>query len=146
MKFPSIRPPRSNYIHPLDGETLTLSPPGFSWWRAADRGTCQYRVIVTREGKPYYESPLLSDPIHHPDRVFAPGTYDWHVQAVVNGAVQTRSESRSFEISDCAAEQPHPNAAALLANVPKERPRLFFLASDLKDVRCSLTSTRSEAL
>ena len=56
MKFPSIRPPRANYIRPLDGEMLTLSPPGFSWWRAADRGTCQYRVIVTRDGKPYYES------------------------------------------------------------------------------------------
>ena len=145
MKFPSIRPPRANYIHPLNGETLTLSPPGFSWWRAADRDTCQYRVIVTRDGKPYYESPLLSDPIHHPDRAFAPGTYDWHVQAVVNGAVRTRSESRSFEISDCAAEQPHPDAASLLANVPKERPRLFFLASDIENVRRSLTSTRAEA-
>ena len=145
MKFPTIRPPRSNYIHPLNGETLTLSPPGFSWWRAADRGACQYRVVVARDGKPYYESPLLSDPIHHPDRVFAPGTYDWHVQAIVNGAVQTRSESRSFEIADGAAKQPHPDAATLLANVPKERPRLFFLASDMEDVRRTLTSTRSEA-
>ena len=145
MKFPSIRPPRSNYIRPIDGETLTLSPPGFSWWRAADRGACQYRVVVARNGNPYYESPLLSDPIHHPDRVFAPGTYDWHVQAIVNGAVQARSESRSFEIADCATEQPHPDAATLLANVPKERPRLFFLASDMEDVRRSIASTRSEA-
>ncbi len=145
MQFPSIRPPQSNYIRPLEGETLTLSPPGFSWWRAADRGTCQYRLIVARDGKPYYESPLLSDPIHHPDRVFAPGTYDWHVQAIVSGSVQACSESRSFEITNRAAEQPHPDAAALLANVPKERPRLFFLASDMENVRCSLTSTRSEA-
>ena len=37
------------------------------------------------------------------------------------------------------------DAATLLANVPKERPRLFFLASDLENVRCSLTSTRSKA-
>ena len=119
MKFPSIRPPRANYIRPLDRETLTLSPPGFSWWRAADRGACQYRVIVTRDGKPYYESPLLSDPIHHPDRVFASGTYNWHIQAIVNGAVRACSESQSFKITNCAAKQPHPDAAALLANVPK---------------------------
>ena len=145
MKFPSIRPPRANYIRPLHGETLTLSPPGFSWWRAADRGACQYRVIVTRDGKPYYESPLLSDPIHHPERVLASGTYNWHVQAIVNGAVRACSESQSFEITNCAAEQPHADAATLLANVPKERPRLFFLASDLENVRCSLTSTRSKA-
>ena len=143
MKFPSIRPPRANYIRPLEGETL--SPPGFSWWRAADRGTCQYRVIVTRDGNPYYESPLLSDPIYHPDCAFAPGTYDWHVQAIVSGSVRARSESQSFKITNCAAEQPHAHAAILLANVPKERPRLFFLASDLENVRSSLTSTRSEA-
>ena len=96
MQFPSVRPRGANYIRPHDGEVLALSPPGFSWWRAGDRGACQYRVVVRHEGKSHCESPLLADPIYHPDRVFASGTYDWHVQAVVNGAVRARSSDRFF--------------------------------------------------
>ncbi len=145
MQFPSIRPQGGNYIRPLKGEVLTLSPPGFSWWRAGDRDACQYRVVVARDGQSYYESPLLPDPIHHPDRVFAPGKYDWHVQAIVDDAVHARSERRAFEIADGAAEQPWRDPAALLANVPSERPRLFFLASQMDEVRRSLTTTRAEA-
>ena len=145
MQFPTIRPERANYMRPREGEVLALSPPGFCWWRAGDRGACQYRVVVEREGRAYYESALLADPIHLPERVFEPGAYDWHVQAVVNGAVRARSSDRSFAIAEGAAEQAWTDPAALLANVPAERPRLFFLASHLKDVRRSLTSTRAEA-
>ena len=126
MKFPTIRPERANYMRPREGEVLALSPPGFCWWRAGDRGACQYRVVVRREGRAYYESALLADPIHLPERVFEPGAYDWQVQAVVNGAVRTRSAYRSFAIAEGAAEQAWTDPAALLANVPLERPRLFF--------------------
>ena len=49
MEFPTIRPDGANYVRPRDGETLDLTPPGFCWWRAAERGACRYRLVVTRD-------------------------------------------------------------------------------------------------
>ena len=145
MEFPKIRPNGANYVRPLEDEVCTLSPPGFSWWRAGERDACQYRLVVEREGNTYYESPLTADPIHHPDRVFEPGAYHWYVQAVVGDDVQCESVRRTFTVAENAAEQPWTDPAALLANVPVERPRLLFLASELDDVKRSLTTTRAEA-
>ena len=145
MTFPSVRPSGANYIRPLEAETVGLSPPGFSWWRAAKRGTCQYKLIVERDGAAYYESPELPDPIHVPARVFLPGSYRWYVQAMDGGSVKAASEPRSFSVSENASKQAWIDPAELLANVPVERPRLFFLASQMDAVRESLTTTRAGA-
>jgi hypothetical protein len=146
MEFPSSRPQASNYIHPRDGEAVTLSPPGFAWWRAGERDACQYRVIVEREGKPHYTSPLVADPIHIPDIVFPPGDYVWHVEAVTGqDSVEAKSGSYHFSVSKKAIEQPWTDPRSLLDRIPSEHPRLFFPASQMNEVRASISTTRAEA-
>ncbi len=145
MRFPTVRPSGANFVRPLPDETVELSPPGFSWWRASDRGACHYKLVVERAGASYYESPELQDPIHVPTKVFSPGVYHWVVQAVDSGSVMAETERRSFTVSESAPEQPWTDPVDLLANVSVERPRLFFLASQMDAVRESLTTTRSGA-
>ena len=145
MRFPTVRPSGANFVRPLQDEIVELSPPGFSWWRASDRGACHYKLVVERAGATYYESPELKDPIHVPVKVFSPGAYHWLVQAVDGDSVKAESERRSFTVSESASEQLWPDPADLLANIPAERPRLFFLASQMDAVRESLTTTRSGA-
>jgi hypothetical protein len=146
MQFPTTRPQATNYIHPRNNETLNISPPGFCWWRAAERNACQYRLIVQQNGSTHYTSLLTPDPLHIPNVVFPEGTYTWHVEAVTdNNTVQATSDPLSFSISANPIEQPWTDPAILLSKVPKEHPRLFFPASQLDTIRKTLTTTRAEA-
>ena len=145
MEFPKIRPQASNYIHPRDGEVATLSPPGFSWWRAAERGACQYRLTVDREGTTHYISPLTDDPIHVPTEVFPPGNYTWSVKAVADDRTQTGSAAYSFTVAEGADEQPWVDPQVLLDRIPRDHPRLLFTGDQLDAVRSTLESTRAEA-
>ena len=104
MEFPKTRPQASNYTHPREGEVTTLSPPGFSWWRAGELGACDYRLIVERDGTVIYTSPLVSDPIHVPTEVFPAGSYTWHVEARVGDSVRSQSPSRSFSVAEGAID------------------------------------------
>jgi hypothetical protein len=145
MQFPKTRPQATNYIRPRNKETLTISPPGFCWWRAAERGACQYRLVIQQNGSSYYTSPLTPDPLHIPNTVFPEGTYTWHVEAVTDNTVEATSDPLSFSISANAVEQPWTDPATLLSHVSKEHPRIFFPASQLDDVRATLNTTRAEA-
>ena len=146
MEFPEIRPSGANYVRPSEDEALAISPPGFSWWRAAERGRCEYRVVVKREDVEHYTSPPTSDPIHIPDAAFPAGQYAWHVEAIgPSGDVNAVSTDRSFSITEAAIEQPRADPASLLEHVPSEHPRLLFLGSQLDLVRKTLTTTRAEA-
>ena len=145
MEFPKTRPKGANFIRPEKGEALHITPPGFCWWRAAGRDVCHYRLIVDRGGSAVYESPFTPDPIHVPDRVFPPGAYTWQVEASVEDTTKAVSERRAFTIAAGAAEQPWVDPAELLAQVPAERPRLLFLASEIAEVRKTLSTTRAEA-
>ena len=40
MNFPTIRPNGANYVRPRQDEAMGITPPGFCWWRAAERGAC----------------------------------------------------------------------------------------------------------
>jgi hypothetical protein len=146
MQFPTNRPNGANYVRPRPDEALGLSPSGFCWWRAAERGTCRYRLVILREGIEVYRSALTPDPLDVPDVVFPPGAYAWYVQAVADdGSVGAVSERRSFTILEDAPEQPWVDPRALLDRVPAAHPRIFFLASQLDEVRETLHSTRAEA-
>lgn len=146
MEFPNIRPKGANCIRPREGEAMDITPPGFSWWRAAERGACQYRLVVKRDGKDHYTSPLTPDPIHVPDVVFPPGAYTWRVEAVSeNGSAGAVSQTRAFSVNEGAPEQPWVDPRTLLNRVPSAHPRIFFLASQLDAVRKTLTTTRAEA-
>jgi hypothetical protein len=145
MEFPATRPQASNYVHPRDGETTTLSPPGFSWWRAGERGECTYRLIVRRDGQTQYTSPETADPIHLPDEVFPAGDYTWYVEALTGDSVAAKSETNRFTIREEASEQPWVSPQLLLNRIPREHPRVLFLADHLTEVRSTLTTTRAES-
>jgi len=145
--FARVRPQRSCYPRPRDGEELDVSPPGFCWWRAAERGEARYRLTVTdAAGKTAYESPLLDDPAHLPPDVLPPGRYEWTFQAVDGaGELRDSTPARSFSITDNAVAQPWIPADELLARVPREHPRLLFPEAQLEEVRATLDTTRREA-
>ena len=73
MEFPTVRPNGASYIRPRSGEALDLTPPGFCWWRAAERGACRYRLVVTENApeQPWVAPQALLDrvPAEHP-RIF----------------------------------------------------------------------------
>ena len=105
MRFPTTRPNGANYIRPRANEVMAITPPGFCWWRAAERGACRYRLVVTRGGAAHYASPLTPDPLHVPDVPFPPGPYAWHVEAVApDGTVGAVSEARAFAVAEGAAD------------------------------------------
>lgn len=147
MQFPDTRPKRGSFMRPLPKEVLDISPPGFCWWRAAERGRVGYRLrILDANRKAAYESPLLDDPVHVPDRVLPAGNYAWTVEAVdAQGQIQDELEEYHFSIAPNAYPQPWVEPAKLLAQVPDEHPRLLFPASTLDEVRATLTTTRKEA-
>jgi hypothetical protein len=145
--FPATRPERASFSRPVDGETTDLSPPGFSWWRAAPRGQAGYRLrIMDTNGGVAYESAALEDPVHVPDKVLPPGKYTWVVEALdSHGGRFDTFGPRTFSIAPAAIAQPWVPAKELLARVPAEHPRILFPRSHLAEIRGTLTTTRREA-
>jgi hypothetical protein len=145
--FPATRPPGGSFSRPVEGEVLDISPPGFSWWRAAPRGKIQYRLkVMDQDGKIVYQSPLVEDPVHVPDRVLPAGRYTWTVEARdAKGTLLDTRGPRSFTITEGAVAQPWVPARDLLARVPVEHPRLLFPKAKLGEIRATLATTRREA-
>lgn len=133
IAFPEIRPQQACRPRPLDGERLTVTPPGFCWWRAAERGKAQYRLLIRNAaGEIAYASEPTEDPAHVPTRAIAPGEYTWTVEALdAKGAVKDIWPEAKFAIEEGAFEQPWPDIDALLKRVPAARPRLPHLSSGL---------------
>ncbi len=147
LTFPTEQPDNGNFNRPLPGQILDVSPPGFCWWRAAERGSVSYQLrIEDLSGNHVYESPLLNDPVHVPEQVFPEGQYRWFVDAINpdGNVVGTRPEQK-FTIGSDAFELPWIEPGALLSKVPAEHPRLLFPKARLDDIRGSLTGSRSEA-
>lgn len=145
--FPETRPDRASYPRPLSGERLDVSPPAFTWWRAGERGEVLYRLRISDAiDPPVYESPIIEDPAHAPDRALPAGDYTWTVEALdKQGAVLAVRAAQPFTINPGALEQPFIPAAELLSRVPREHPRLIFPAAQLDEIRATLTTTRKEA-
>lgn len=145
--FPASRPAGGSFLRPVDGEVLDISPPGFSWWRAAPRGKAQYRLRVKDEaGGVAYQSPTVDDPVHVPDQVLPAGRYQWTVEGLdATGKPFDSLPPRSFTIAPGAIAQPWVPAKGLLARVPSGHPRLLFPRAQLEEVRATLSTTRREA-
>lgn len=145
--FPRTHPDRACYPRPLPDETLDITPPGFCWWRAGERGEILYRLkIMDFAGKTVYESPLLEDPAHAPDKVLAQGSYTWTVEALDrNGRLIDTRPPQKFTIAENAFEQPWIPPEEILARVTKEHPRLLFAGKRLAETRDTLATTRKEA-
>lgn len=145
--FPSVRPDRGSFSRPLEGEVVDLSPPGFSWWRAAARGQATYRLKIADErGRVAYESPRLEDPVHVPTQVLPEGRYTWTVDALdARGQKFDTFGPRNFSVARGAIAQPWVPAKELLARVPAAHPRILFPKAQLAEIRATLTTTRREA-
>lgn len=147
IEFPSERPENGSFSRPSQDEVLDISPPGFCWWRAGDRGKVFYRLrIMGPTGEGIYESHLLKHPVHVPSEVLPAGRYTWSVAAIVDGnrVVATRSP-QTFTIAEDPIPMPWVAVKELLDRVPKDHPRLLFPKSELPAVRATLGTTRKDA-
>lgn len=158
-KFPVSQPEIGNFNRPLKGATLDVSPPGFCWWRAGDRGEVFYRLTVRDEsGLEIYSSEILDEPACIPETVFPAGRYIWTVDAVNSeGTILDTRDASIFTISEGAVPLPWKDPAGLLELVPGSHPRLLFtgekldetrnkIASDLKDHYSNLKNIADESL
>ncbi len=147
VSFPEVQPEDGNFNRPLPDQVLDISPPGFCWWRAAPRGDVSYRLSIENgSGERVYQSGILSDPVHVPDKVLPAGTYRWFVQALdKEEKVVTQRDAQNFTISENAFELPWIQPRELLSRVSAEHPRLLFPKSRLKEIRKSLDGPRKEA-
>ena len=147
MTFPKNRPERACYPRPRQEETVDVTPPGFCWWRVAERDKVRYRLKVMHDcGSIAYESPMLDDPVHVPTQTLAPGRYTWVVEAfdAQGQRIDTR-EPWTFSVVENPVEQPWVSADELIARVPAEHPRVLFPSATLDEVRDSLGTTRRAA-
>ncbi len=147
VSFPVEQPENGNFNRPLPEDVLDISPPGFCWWRAAPRDEISYRLrIESVSGEMVYQSSLLNDPVHVPDRILPPGDYRWIVDALGDkGQVVATRTAQNFSIAENAFELPWVDAKELLSRVPEDHPRLLFPAAKLPEIRASLDGSRSEA-
>lgn len=134
-------------MRPPEGAVLEVSPPGFCWWRADERGTVRYRLMIRKsDDSIVYVSPLLHDPVHVPTKAFPAGQYQWTVDAIdQRGQIRDTLSPRTFEIAADAFEQPWIDADTLLARVPQDHPRLLFPTAQLEEIRKTLATSRREA-
>ena len=147
VTFPQSRPPGGSFSRPEDREVLDVSPPGFSWWRAAPAGRVTYRLKVFADaGTEAYRSPPLDDPVHIPETALPAGKYSWTVEALGgDGTVLAVRRPGSFMIAEGAISQPWVAPEELLSRVPPQHPRLLFPKARLDEIRATLKTSRREA-
>jgi len=147
VKFPTDRPKNGNFNRPGLGDVLDVSPPGFCWWRAGERGKVSYRLRVRDDkGQEVYASALLDEPAHVPDKVLPAGPYTWTVEALTtSGLIAASRPPSAFTISENAVPLPWVAPSELLSRVPKEHPRLLFPKAELPEIRKTLATTRKTA-
>ena len=126
--FPEKTGPRALPTVPVDGETLDVTPPGFTWWRAGDVKDLKYKVFIYDEkGEEVLSSPSSVMCAWRPDRPIPEGKYIWFVRAYdKSGKMVCKKKFGSFSILPGAEKMPMPDVDALIAGVPKEHPRLIF--------------------
>lgn len=148
IKFPHERPENGNFNRPSQNEILDVTPPGFCWWRAGERGKVFYKVhIYDKSGNEILTSSLLEEPVFIPDKILPAGKYSWKVEATSSdGSITYDIRPLSyFTISDSASELPWIDPNILLKKVPQEHPRLLFPNEQLEKVKKTLTTTRKGA-
>jgi len=122
---------------PAAGQTLAVTPPGFSWrpqkgivtWELeCGRGT----DLKERE----YHAVGIGYSVHCPAKVFPAGRYTWRYRGRdAQGRTTNWSQSRTFTISAAAKPLPMPSRGELLGRIPRSHPRLFLRPEDLPRLR-----------
>ena len=90
--------------------------------------------IENAAGKEIYESGLLGDPLHVPDRVLPAGNDEWFVDALdERGKVLGTREPQNFSIAENALELPWVEPEELLSRVPVKQEPGSISANRLRD-------------
>jgi hypothetical protein len=129
------------FPRPPDGHSLNISPPGFCWLPAP--GASDYIIRIADDtGKILYEKRTGLDPVHLPDIVLNPGTYQWDVFALnENGKAVARRGLESFSIADTFEALPWIQPEELLERVPAGHSRIQFMRSNLPQIKQRLNTT-----
>lgn len=141
-EFPTKQPNDANVNKPYEGAILTVSPPGFCWWRIAEAGTVTYKLFVYEQsGKEFFVSEAIDDCVYVPDKVFPSGNYSWIIRAYdKTGKEVAQRPVSSFSITKDAYSLPMPDAATLVSNIPTTHPRLIFTRDQLPQLKKDLQS------
>ncbi len=133
--------PSMLFPRPLDNHTLKISPPGFCWYPAP--GASDYILRISDEaGKILYEKHTGTGPVHLPDMLLGPGTYNWDVFALnENGKAVARRGIKSFSIADTYEKLPWMLPKELLERVPGEHSRIQYKRADLPQIKKRLNTT-----
>lgn len=113
---------------PADGEEIENKTPALRWIPLDD--AAPYEVTVTdSSGAVVFQR---SSALHYciVDTALEPGAYQWDVRSTVNGA--SRGEQRFSVAADARTLLP-PTAAAILSQLPEERPRHIFFAENITE-------------
>lgn len=122
---------------PAEGETLVVTPPGFSWrpqqgvvaWEIECRG-------ADGAGQEPYRAKGIGDNVHCPPNVLAPGRYTWRYRGHdKKGQATAWSQARTFTVAAGAKALPMPARGELLGRIPRSHPRLFVRPEDLPRLR-----------
>ena len=142
FQFPSEQPRDGNFNRPIEGQIIDVSPPGFCWWRAGDRGVIYYVLhIFDDKGNEVYTSSKLEEPAFVPEKIFPPGGYSWSVDALTSGDVKVSERIKTnFIIAENAVSLPWVEPAVLLNKVPKEHPRLVFSHEKIAEIKSKLNT------
>lgn len=124
-------------IRPAAGETVSLSPPSFSW--RPQEGASSYEIRIGQDdsfGQVVYAKKGWIYNVHTPPTVLGPGTYFWRYRAVdAEGNTTEWSKVRDFEVSGSAKPMPLPEKNELLSRIPRRHPRLFVRPEQMDELR-----------
>lgn len=128
MKFQALRNSVcENFPFPSPNELVYETPPTVIW--VAD-GSADYRLRICRaDGVCVFEAQTERF-YATPDQALAAGEYRYTVE----GANGTICEDVPFTIAENALHFDRPDADDVLANLPNERPRYLFCASDIAEL------------
>ncbi len=123
--------------HPKHATTPTVNPPPLVWVPVT--GVGKYAVQLARDKgfagdavRTFKDVPwsvlVLDEPL-------ATGSWWWRYGACDKDGKTVWSKARQFTVSDAAQTFPAPAVDALIAKIPRERPRLFVQRSELQRYR-----------
>lgn len=127
---------------PADGCTVSVNPPPFIWVPPKD--DLLYLVEIARSSDFLGDDAIrIGDVPISTLALRAPlqaGRWYWRYAiqqepGKPDFAHAKFSRTRAFKVPEDAPVFPYPDLAAAVANIPKERPRLFFLSSELEGYR-----------
>jgi len=124
-------------FRPLDGSTIVMTPPNFSWRPQKGAVSYQLQCSVNSEFTSLaYECGEITFNVHTPSRLFPAGKWYWRFRFTDgDGATSAWSQARSFVIAENAREMPLPSKTDLIERIPTAHPRLFVRPEQISEMQ-----------